>query len=74
MKGIVGVLCSFEDEHYPSNSINPWCLITKYLDEGIGFLVGFDRVVEHPIMCQNICYGAQYIFGIPQGGYCKCIK
>jgi hypothetical protein len=43
-KGIVGVLNSFGHEHYPSNSINPWCLITKYPIEGIGFFVGFGRV------------------------------
>jgi hypothetical protein len=28
MKGSVGVLCCFEDEQYPSNNIDPWCLIT----------------------------------------------
>jgi hypothetical protein len=41
IRGIAGVLCSFEDEHYPSNNIDPWCLITIYLNEGIRFLVGF---------------------------------
>jgi hypothetical protein len=40
MRGIACVLYSFEDEQYPSNSVNPWCLITEYPDEGIGFLVG----------------------------------
>jgi hypothetical protein len=65
MRGIVGVLHSFEDEHLPSNSIDPWCLITKYPNEGIGFLVSFGRVIQYAIMCQNICYGAQCIFGIP---------
>jgi hypothetical protein len=74
MRGIVSVLCSFEDEHYPSNRIDPWCLITKYPNEGIGFLVGFGRVMQYPIMCQNISYGAQCIYGILRGGYCKCIK
>ncbi len=44
-KGIVGVLCSFEDEHYPSNSVDPWCLITEYPNESINFLVGFGRVM-----------------------------
>ncbi len=43
MKGIVGVLCNFEDEQYPSNNIDPWCLIIEYLSEGIGFLVGFGK-------------------------------
>ncbi len=45
MRGIVGILCSFEDEQYLSNSINPLCLITKYPIEGIGFLVGFGKVM-----------------------------
>jgi hypothetical protein len=42
---IGGVLCSFEDEHYPSNSVDPWCLIIEYPNEGISFLVGFGRVM-----------------------------
>jgi hypothetical protein len=38
--GIVGVLSSFGHEQYPSKrDVNLWCLITKYLNEGIGFLV-----------------------------------
>jgi hypothetical protein len=38
--GIASVLSSFAHEQYPSkNDINPWCLIIKYLNEGIGFLV-----------------------------------
>jgi hypothetical protein len=48
MKNIVGVLCSFEDEHYPSNNIDPWCLITEYPNEDIHFrfLVGFGRATQ----------------------------
>jgi hypothetical protein len=64
MKDIAGVLCSFEHEQYPSNSVNPWCLITKYLNEDIGFLVGFGRATQHPCV-KKICYGTQCIFGIP---------
>jgi len=65
MRGMVGVLSSFEHEQYPFKSnIDPWCLITKYPNEGIGFLVGFGRVTEYPSMCQKICYGAQCIFRI----------
>jgi hypothetical protein len=45
MKGIISVLCSFEDEHYPSNSIDPWCLIIIYPNEGICFLIGFGRAM-----------------------------
>jgi hypothetical protein len=69
MKGIVGVLCSFEVEHYPSNSIDPWCLITEYLNEGICFLVGFGKAIQYPCMCQKICYRAQSIYGILGEGY-----
>jgi hypothetical protein len=57
IRGIVGVLCSFEDEQYPSNSVNPWCLITKYLNEGIGFLVGFGMIMQYPRKFQKIFYG-----------------
>jgi hypothetical protein len=74
MKGIVGILCSFEDEQYLSNNINPCCLITEYPNEGISFLVGFGRVMQYPITCEKISYGAQCIFGILQEGYYKCIE
>jgi hypothetical protein len=70
MRDIAGVLCSFEDEHYPSNNIDPWCLITKYPNEGIHFLIGFGRVTQYPSMCQKICYGTQCISSIPI--YLKC--
>jgi hypothetical protein len=65
MKGIVGVLCNFEHEQYPSNNVNPLCLITEYPNGGIGFLGGFGRATQYPSTCQKICYGAQCIFGIP---------
>jgi hypothetical protein len=45
MRGIAVVLCSFENERYPSDSIDPWCLITKYLNVGISFLIGFGKVM-----------------------------
>jgi hypothetical protein len=41
IRGIVGVLCSFEQEQYLSNNVDPWCLITKYLNDNIVFLGGF---------------------------------
>jgi hypothetical protein len=53
-RDIVNVLSSFGHEQYPSNSINPWCLITKYPIEGIGFLVGFGKVTQYPSMFQKI--------------------
>jgi len=65
MKGIVYVLNSFGHEQYPSNSKDPWCLIVEYLNEGIGFLVGFGKIRQYPSTCQKICYGAQRIYGIP---------
>jgi len=65
IKGAIGVLYSFEDEQYPSNNVDPWCLITKYLNDGIGFLVGFDKATKYPSMCEKICYGAQCIYGVP---------
>jgi hypothetical protein len=74
MKGIASVLCHFEHEQYPSNSVNPWCLITKYSNEDIGFLVCFGRVTQSPCMCQKICDRAQCIFAIPWEGYCMFIE
>jgi hypothetical protein len=68
MKGITGVLCSFEDKHYPSNSIDPWCLIIEYPNEGICFLVDFGKAMQYPCMCQKICYGTQCIYGVPGKG------
>jgi hypothetical protein len=46
VRGNVGVLSSFGHEQYPSKNINPWCLFTKYPNEGIGFLVGFGRAMK----------------------------
>jgi hypothetical protein len=46
--GIISVLNSFGHEQYPSKrDINLWCLITKYLNEGIGSLVGFGKVTQY---------------------------
>ncbi len=74
-RGIASVLNSFGHEQYPSKSdINPWCLVTKYPNAGIGFLVGFGRAIQYLSMCQKIWYGAQCIYGIPRKGYCRCIK
>ncbi len=64
MKHIASVFRSFEDEQYLSNSVDPWCLIIKYLNEGISFLVGFGRATQYPSTCQKICYGTQCIYGI----------
>ncbi len=64
----------FEHEQYPSNSVNPWCLIIEYPNDGIGFLGGFGSATQYLSMCQKICYGAQRIFGIPREGYCMFIK
>ncbi len=53
IRGIVGVLNSFAHEQYPSNKVNPWCLITEYPNEGIGFLVGSRRATKYPSMFQR---------------------
>jgi hypothetical protein len=52
--GIACVLSSFGHEQYPSNNIDPPCLITKYLNEGIGFLVGFVKATHYPSTFQKI--------------------
>jgi hypothetical protein len=49
-RGIPCVLNSFGHEQYPSNSVDPWCLIIEYHNEGIGFLVSFGRVMQYPSM------------------------
>jgi hypothetical protein len=59
---IVGVLSSFGHEQYPSKrDVNLWCLIIEYLNEGIGFLVGFGRVtpscVKIYVMEPNVFLG-----------------
>jgi hypothetical protein len=58
MKGIASVLSIFGHEQYPSNSVGPWCLIIEYLNEGIGYHVGFGRATLYPFTFQTICYGA----------------
>jgi hypothetical protein len=73
-RGIACLLNSFGHEQYPSNNVNPWRLIIKYHNEGIGFLVSFSRVMQYPSTFQNICYGAQCIYGIPFSGYCMFIE
>jgi hypothetical protein len=64
-RGITDVLSSFGHEQYPSNNVDPWCLIIKHPDEGTGFLVGFGKAMQYPSTCQKICNGAQCIFEIP---------
>jgi hypothetical protein len=69
VRDIARVLSSFKHEQYPyKNDVDLWCLITEYPNERIGFLVGFGRATQYPSTCQNICYGAQCIFGIPRDG------
>ncbi len=53
---------------YPSNSVDPWCLIIEYLNEGISFLVGFGRVTQYPSMCQKINYGTNVFLGYIKRG------
>ncbi len=51
IRGIVGVLCNFEHEQYPSNSVDPWCLIIEYLNDIIVFLGGFSMGTQYPSTC-----------------------
>jgi hypothetical protein len=78
VRGIVGVLNSFGHEQYPFNNvdpcIHPWCLIIKFLSEGIGFFVSFGMVMQYLSKFQKICYRAQRIYGVPYKGYCMCIE
>jgi hypothetical protein len=53
-KGIVDVLNSFRHKQNPSKSIDPWCLITKYLNEGITFIVSFGKATQYRSTCQKI--------------------
>jgi hypothetical protein len=48
IRGIVGVLCSFEHEQYPSNNVDPWCLIIEYPKDNIVFFGGFGRAMQYP--------------------------
>jgi hypothetical protein len=68
MKGIASVLCNSKHEKYPSNSVNPLCLITEYLNEGIGFLAGFGMTMYYPYKFQNIFNGTQCISNVPYKG------
>jgi hypothetical protein len=62
MKGIASVLCSFEDEHYPSNSIDPWRLIAKYLNECIHFFVDFGWGYTIPLhMSKDMLWNPMYL-------------
>jgi hypothetical protein len=57
--GIACVLNNFGHEQYPfKNDVDPWCLITEYFNEGISFLVGFNRAMQYLVTCQKTCYGA----------------
>ncbi len=61
----VGYCRCIGHEEYPFKSnVDLWCLITKYPNEGIGFLVDFSRATQYPVTYQNICYGAQCFYGI----------
>jgi len=62
-RGIVSVLNSFVHEKYPCNKADPWCLITKYLNEGIGFLLGFGRITQYPSMFKRYVVGPNVFLG-----------
>jgi hypothetical protein len=45
-----------------------WFRILLQNDVGIDFFLGFDRVMQYPSKFQNICYGTQKFYGIPEEG------
>jgi len=65
IRGIACLLCSFEHEQYPSNNVNPQCLIIEHPNDSIVFLGSFGRSMQYPSTCQTICYGTQCNYGIP---------
>jgi hypothetical protein len=66
--GIVGVLNSFGHVQNPSNNIDPWCLIIKYPNEGIGFLVGFGKVTYTPSRFKRYVMEPNVFLGYPKRG------
>jgi hypothetical protein len=67
MKGIASLLSIFGHEQYPSNSVDLWCLIIEYLNEGIGFFVGFGRATLYLFTFQTICYEPNVFLGYYEG-------
>jgi hypothetical protein len=53
---------------YPSNNIDPSCLITKYLNEGIGFHVGFVKAIHYPSIFQKTFMEPNVFLGYPMRG------
>jgi hypothetical protein len=51
IRGIVGVLCNFEHEQYPSNNVDPWCLNIEYPNDNIIFLGSFGKFMQYPSTC-----------------------
>jgi hypothetical protein len=43
-------------------------MILSQNDLGIAFFLGFARVIQYLSKLQNICYGAQGFYGIPEEG------
>jgi hypothetical protein len=66
-KGTTCVLSSFGHEQYPSKSIDPWCLIIEYLNEGIGFLAGFGRVTIPFHISKYMLWNPMYFCNIMKG-------
>jgi len=48
--------------------------ITIWPNENIAFLLGFGRVTQYPLNCQNIWYGTQTISKVHRMGYCTFIE
>lgn len=47
---------------------------TKYLNEGIAYILKFVEVVHYPFKCQNEYDSTQGIYELPTIGYCKWIR
>jgi hypothetical protein len=72
--GIACVLSSFGHEQYPSNSIDSLCLITKYLNEGIGFPVGFAKAMYYLSTFQKIFMERNVFLGYPTRGIASVLS
>jgi hypothetical protein len=48
--------------------------IVVWPNEGIAFFLHFEKVVQYPLNCRKIWYGAQTISGVPKMGYYTFIE
>jgi hypothetical protein len=65
-RSIACVLNTFKHQQYPSNSVDPWCFIIEYHNEGIGFLVSFGRVMQYPPCFKRYVMELNVFMGYPK--------